>query len=100
SLFPYTTLFRSGSFFGQNSSLAPFCSGARQRDSPSAKIDVTDAGNRSGLGQQTSFCHSRYVVDLQNERLAALGQNDVHSPVHLQASCKKCAERKLWNFLC
>src|SRR5439155_25007209 len=47
-----------GIFFGQDSSPAPFCSAARERDNAGAKIDVADPRSRGGFGQQAGLGHS------------------------------------------
>src|SRR6266478_3345597 len=52
-----------GSFFGQNSSPTPFCSGARERDNAGAKIDVADASLLPEAAA-AGFGHSRNGVDL------------------------------------
>src|SRR5439155_10195132 len=89
-----------GIFFGQDSSPAPFCSVARERDNAGAKIDVADPRSRGGFGQQAGLGHSRNGVDLQDERLPVLRQNRVHPRVHLQTRCAKCAERYILNLFC
>jgi len=46
------------------------------------------------------FGHSRNSVDLQHKRLAAVGQNDVNTPVNLQAERAKGSQRYFLNFGC
>jgi len=61
-----------GAFLAEIISGFPFVLARDSSIMRASKIDIADAGGRSGLWQQTASVHSRNSVDLQHKRLAAV----------------------------